>query len=53
MATDEVVVPEKSPARELLALLLSPGSPRVPLPDLNEIREIIEISAAESKDEAA
>lgn len=52
MATDEVVVPEKSPARELLALLLSPGSPSVPL-DLDEIREIIKISAAESTDEAA
>lgn len=53
MSTDEVVVPEKSPVRELLTLLLSPGAPRVPLPDLNEIMEIIEINAAESTDEAA
>lgn len=53
MSTDEVVTPEKSPARELLTLLLSPGAPSVPLPDLDEIREIIEISASESTDEAA
>ena len=53
MSTDEVAAPEKSPVRELLMLLLSPGAPSVPLPDLNEIREIIEINAAESTDEVA
>jgi hypothetical protein len=53
MSTDEVVAPEKSPTRELLALLLSPGAPSVPLPDLNEIREIIEMSVMLSADEAA
>jgi hypothetical protein len=44
MATDETVAPEKSAARELLALLLSRQLPRAPLPRLDEIKQILEIS---------
>ena len=53
MSTDEGVAQEKSPVRELLTLLLSPGAPSGPVPDLNEIQEIIEINTSASTDEAA
>ena len=43
MATDDAVAPGKSASHQLLALLLSPGGPRAPLPDLDEILEILEL----------
>jgi len=45
MTTEESVAPEKSPTRELIAILLSPELHRVPLPDLEEIKRIIELSS--------
>jgi len=54
MATDKVVAHEKSPSRELLALLLSPRLPRTPLPDLEELKRILEICGEpKSKQERA
>jgi len=43
MTTEESVAPEQSPTRELIAILLAPALHRVPLPDLEEIKQIIEL----------
>jgi hypothetical protein len=43
MATDDVVAPDKSASWELLALLLSPSAPQVPVPDIEEVKEILKI----------
>jgi|GEM_PF-1754685 hypothetical protein len=43
MATDEAVALAKSASREILELLLSPGGARHPLPNLEEIRRILEL----------
>jgi hypothetical protein len=43
--------PLKQSSRELLALLLSPGSTRTPLLNVDEIKEILESSEPASADE--
>jgi hypothetical protein len=43
MATDGAVALAKSASREILEMLLSPGGARHPLPDLEEIRKILEL----------
>lgn len=43
MATDGAVAPAKSASRAILELLLSPGRANHPLPDLDEIRKILEL----------
>ena len=54
MTTEEGVAPEKSTSRELIAILLSPEMHRIPLPDLEEIQQIIELdSEPKPKSEAA
>jgi hypothetical protein len=49
MATEKH--PVKQSSRELLALLLSPGSTRTPLLKIDEIREILESRERASADE--
>lgn len=51
MATEKI--PLKKSSRELLALLLSPGSTSAPLPNVDEIKEILksrEPASAAEKD---
>jgi hypothetical protein len=49
MATEKH--PLKQSSRELLALLLSPGSTSAPLPNVDEMREILESREPASADE--
>ena len=49
MATEKH--PLKQSSRELLALLLSPGSTSAPLPNVEEIKEILESRQQVSADE--
>ncbi len=49
MATEKL--PLKKSSRELLALLLSPGSTSAPLPNVDEIKEILKSREPASADE--
>jgi hypothetical protein len=51
MATDDVVAPEKSALRELLALLFSPGVSQTAVPELQEIKEILELGEPKPRNE--
>ncbi len=42
--TDKCATPERSVLFELLALLLSPGGLQVPLPDIEELKEILALN---------
>jgi hypothetical protein len=42
--TDKGATPERSVLFELLALLLSPGGLQIPIPDIEELKEILALN---------